>query len=52
MKRIKRKGKRVNHKTKTKRFKEHLIETPDEDGMYPIHIAIQNNDLGTLEDLV
>jgi ankyrin repeat protein len=46
------KKKTINYKTKDKNIKAKQIENPDKDGMYPIHIAIQNNDLGTLELLI
>jgi ankyrin repeat protein len=38
--------------TKNKTTQKFLLEEADKDGMYPIHLAIQNNDLGTLEVLI
>ena len=52
MKQITRKSKRLNKKLQTKNALISNLEIPDTNGMYPIHIAIQNNDLGTLEELI
>jgi len=44
------KGKAPKRKARDKKFQNQ--EGADRDGMYPIHLAIHNNDLGTLESLL
>ena len=52
MKQFKLKRKTRNKISKNKKNQIQQKDAPDKNGMYPIHVAVQNNDLGTLEALI